>query len=216
MATAICILAKAPVPGAAKTRLSPPLAPEQAAALASAFVLDTLAAARALEDAHVTLVYAGDRTCFPAPLQAIDGVVQRGADLGARIEHAARVGLGRADRVLVIGSDLPGLPTAHLAEARAALDQHDAVLGPSIDGGFYLIGLRACPPGLLAGLPWSAPETRAACAARLGQRGLRVAAINRFDDVDTFDDVRRLRAQIACGALHAPATSLALEALPWT
>lgn len=216
--TAVCIMAKAPAPGASKTRLCPPLTPPQAAALSAAFALDTLQAARGLDDAAILLSYTGDRALFPAPLRELEAFVQRGADLGARIEHAARMGLARAERVLVIGSDLPGLPAAHLVEARAALDHHGAVLGPSSDGGFYLIGLHACPPGLLAGLPWSVPETRAACAARLVQRGLHVAKIAGFDDVDTIDDLRRLRYRVAQGELHAPATAkrlaLLLETLP--
>jgi glycosyltransferase A (GT-A) superfamily protein (DUF2064 family) len=146
-------------------------------------------------------------------VRGLRSFVQRGADLGARVEHAARLGLARAERVLVIGSDLPGLPVARLVEARAALSTHDAVLGPSSDGGFYLIGLRACPPGLLSGLAWSVPETRAACAARLVQRGLRLACIASFDDVDDIEDLRRVERQIRAGQLVAPATARVLERL---
>lgn len=231
MSTAISIMAKAPEPGRVKTRLCPPLAPEQAAELSAALLLDTWRATEELtgprqpngqpDDQHggehdvveVLLVYAGDRRRFPEPVRGLPSFVQRGADLGARMEHAARLGLARAERVIIIGSDLPGLPAARLIEARAALATHDAVLGPSSDGGFYLIGLRACPPGLLSGLAWSVPETRAACAARLVQRRLRLAHIAVFDDVDDIADLRRVARQIRAGQLMAPATARMLERL---
>jgi uncharacterized protein len=223
MSTAISIMAKAPEPGRVKTRLCPPLAPEQAAELSAALLLDTwrateeLTGPRQRNDQHdvveVLLVYAGDRTRFPEPVRGLPSFVQRGADLGARMEHAARLGLARAERVIIIGSDLPGLPAARLVEARAALATHDAVLGPSSDGGFYLIGLRACPPGLLSGLAWSVPETHAACAARLVQRRMRLAHIAVFDDVDDIADLRRVARQIRAGQLMAPATARVLERL---
>ena len=226
MSTAISIMAKAPEPGRVKTRLCPPLSPAQAAELAAALLLDTWRGAEELrhhegdgepggepDEVEVLLVYAGDRTRFPEPVRGLRSFVQRGADLGARIEHAARLGLGRAERVIVIGSDLPGLPAARLREARAALATHDAVLGPSSDGGFYLLGLRTCPPGLLAGLAWSVPETGAACAARLVQRGLRLAHVAYFDDVDDIEDLRRVERQIRAGEIRAPATAHALEQL---
>jgi rSAM/selenodomain-associated transferase 1 len=239
MSTAISIMAKAPEPGRVKTRLCPPLALEQAAELSAALLLDTWRATEELtgprqpddqhngqhnaqpDDQHggehdiveVLLVYAGDRTRFPEPVRGLPSFVQRGADLGARMEHAARLGLARAERVIIIGSDLPGLPAARLIEARAALATHDAVLGPSSDGGFYLIGLRACPPGLLSGLAWSVPETHAACAARLVQRRMRLAHIAVFDDVDDIADLRRVARQIRAGQLMAPATARILERL---
>ncbi|ACY17076.1 TIGR04282 family arsenosugar biosynthesis glycosyltransferase [Haliangium ochraceum] len=215
MSTALCIMAKVPEPGRVKTRLTPPLSPAEASELAAAMLLDTWQVAHALGDAQVLLLYAGERVRLPAALRdAGDALVQqRGDDLGARIEHAARTGLGRRERVLVIGSDLPGLPLALLRAARDALARDDAVLGPSGDGGFYLIGLRRCPPDLLAGLPWSAPQTYAACAARLSERGLRVARLAEFDDVDEIDDLRRVQRALAAGQTSAPATARALETL---
>ncbi|WP_428264670.1 TIGR04282 family arsenosugar biosynthesis glycosyltransferase [Haliangium sp.] len=211
MSVAISIMSKAPEPGRVKTRLCPPLKPEQAAVLAAAFLLDTWRCTHELDDVEVLMLYAGDRTRFPAPLAGLAFFLQRGEDLGARIEHAARLGLSRHEQVIVLGGDLPGLPASCLREAQAALATHDAVLGPSSDGGFYLLGLRACPPGLLQGLAWSVPETMAVCQARLERRQLRVAQISTFDDVDEIDDLRRLARQLEAGALVAPATAAVLE-----
>jgi hypothetical protein len=213
MSIAISIMAKAPEPGRSKMRLSPPLTPAQAAEVSAALLVDTWRAVAGFDDCEILLMYTGDRTRFPEPVRGLTSFLQRGVDLGARIEHAARIGLTRADAVIVVGSDLPGLPLARLAEARDALATHEAVLGPSGDGGFYLMGLRACAPGLLARLPWSAPETYAACAARLTQRRMRPAPIAAFDDVDDLEDLRRIKRQLDAGALAAPATAAVLERL---
>lgn len=207
MSLAICVMAKAPVPGQVKTRLCPPLTEKQAAELSAAFLLDVWRAACALSDARVLLSYSGERKAFPAQLTRVDGFHQQGDDLGARIEHTARFGLSRASRVLVIGSDLPGLSTSCLQTARTKLETHDAVLGPSIDGGFYLIGLSRCPPGLLANLPWSMPNTYEATYHRLREQRFRVAHAPRFDDVDTIDDLMALRSSIVVGSLLAPSSA---------
>jgi len=123
-------MARAPVPGRAKTRLCPPLSYEQAAELAAAFLLDTWRTASRLDGAMTFLSYTGDRDEFPPELADVTSFEQHGGDLGARIEHTACLGLSRASSVLVIGSDLPGLSTGHLQAARTTLDYCDAVLGP--------------------------------------------------------------------------------------
>ena len=213
MSLAICVMARVPIPGQAKTRLSPPLTAEEAAGLAAAFLLDVWSAATRVSGAEVFLSYRGDEGKLPGEFGNVARFSQEGADLGARMEHTARVGLTRASSVLVIGSDLPGLSASCLQTARDALIDHDAVLGPSIDGGFYLIGLRDSPPGLLADLPWSAKNTHEATRSRLIDRGMRVAEAPRFDDVDTIDDVVALRNAIVAGSLLAPASALVLSRL---
>ena len=208
--TTVCVMAKAPVAGRVKTRLTPPLRPEQAAALASAMLIDTWSVAAALPGARALLARAGDADRFPAELAGVDAVDQRGADLGARIESSIAAALERGGPALVIGSDLPGIAIAHLASAAGALATADAVLGPSADGGYYLIGARRWRPGLLDNLPWSSPETREATRARLQAAGWTVAGAPPFDDVDDLEDLVRLRARLAAGELVAPATAAAL------
>lgn len=210
---AVCVMAKAPVPGRAKTRLSPPLSPEGAARLAAAFAIDTWSAAASLADARPLLARAGPLERFPPPLCEAESFPQPEGDLGARIEGVAAAGLERAEVAILIGSDLPGLPVAYLEQARAALAERDAVLGPSADGGYYLIGLRRRVPGLLRGIPWSSPATRRATAERLRRAGMPAAEIARFDDVDEPQDLVRLRGLLAAGRLEAPATAAALAAL---
>jgi rSAM/selenodomain-associated transferase 2 len=99
-----------------------------------------------------------------------------------------------------------------LVEGTRALAEADAVLGPCDDGGFYLLGLKRCPPGLLSDLGWSTPTTFADTHARLRERGLTVRVLEPWFDVDTSEDLDRLRNSITCGALHAPATARLLAA----
>jgi hypothetical protein len=81
------------------------------------------------------------------------------------------------------------------------------VLGPCEDGGFYLIGLRSCPAGLLADLPWSAPSTFQRTIDRLRSAGLSIAVLPPWFDIDTPDDLRRLERLLELGELSAPTTA---------
>lgn len=188
----VCLFAKAPAPGRAKTRLIPALGADGAAALSRALLLDALDAFR---EADVDLVVAttGD---VDAPLRkALHGlprIEQEGDDLGARMEHALRAGLERAAIAVVVGSDVPGLGRDQLSAVQAAMANCDAVFIPAEDGGFGLLALRSCPPGLLRDLPWSTPETLLRCAERLEQRGMRIARLQTCFDVDRPSDLVRL------------------------
>ncbi len=90
---------------------------------------------------------------------------------------------------ITIGADTPGLPRAAIERARAALVTADAAIGPTEDGGFYLLALRRCPAGLLGDLPWSQPSTFAATLARLHDRGLSTVVLDSWFDVDRPADL---------------------------
>jgi len=210
----ICIFAKPPVAGQVKTRLAAVLGHERAAALASAFLEDTIDAVRRLNWARPALA-----STEPVERNDLRVLLQGEGDLGARIERvlAAALQLERtADRLqptasgaaaIAIGADSPALPERLLEAARAGLLRADAVLGPADDGGFYLLGLRACPEGLLAGLPWSAADTCARTLDRLRERGLRVEVLEPWFDVDRPEDLDRLRELLRTGQLDAPRTA---------
>jgi rSAM/selenodomain-associated transferase 1 len=208
----LCVFAKPPRAGEAKTRLAPAVGLEGAAELARAFLADVWAGVRRLPWARPVLASAGPwpEGLLPAPVEVW---FQGEGDLGARMERVLRRGLEEASCVMALGGDSPGLPLAYLEAARTALASADAVFGPSEDGGFYLLALRRLPEGALAGLPWSQPETLAATEARLVSLGLRVARVEAFFDVDVPEDLARLEAELASGRLRAPATSEALAAL---
>jgi rSAM/selenodomain-associated transferase 2 len=117
--------------------------------------------------------------------------------------------------VIAIGADSPGLPTKYLEQAREALERADAVVGPSEDGGFYLLGLRKCPTGLLSGIPWSAPTTCLETIAKLQAAGLTVYILDDWFDVDTAQDLEKLNALITAKRIEAPKTQLFLETHAW-
>jgi rSAM/selenodomain-associated transferase 1 len=208
----VCILAKAPRPGVVKTRLAPSVGPEGAAALASAFLEDAVALVRGLGWARAVVALDGEprSLAFPSDVE----VWQQGpGDLGDRMERALLRAFDAGGAPMVIGTDSPGLPRRHLEAARAALRSHDAVVGPADDGGFYLLGLRRPWAGLLAGLPWSRPETLLHTEARLRHGGRSVARLERWFDVDEPADLVRLARLLASGEIQAPATSRALARL---
>jgi rSAM/selenodomain-associated transferase 1 len=210
---ALCVFAKPPRAGDAKTRLAPAVGAEGAAALARAFITDTWATVTALPWARPVLASTAPwpEGLLPAPVE----VWQQGeGDLGARLERILLRGLEVCPNVMALGADSPGLPAACLEAAHAALESADAVFGPSDDGGFYLLGLRRLPAGALVDLPWSQPETLARTEARLKSLGLTVTRVAPFFDVDVPADLERLESELGAGRIRAPATAAALASLP--
>ena len=118
-----------------------------------------------------------------------------------------------APLAVAIGTDSPGLPPRLLDAAGRALATADAVIGPCEDGGFYLLGLTRCPPGILADLPWSATDTFARTVARLREHGLEAEVLPPWFDVDTASDLPRLRGLLSRGEIEAPETDRALRAI---
>jgi rSAM/selenodomain-associated transferase 1 len=205
MEALICIFAKPPTQGEVKTRLG--LAPHDAARLAQAFLDDTIEAAGRLPWAEVALA---STAAVASPLPV---VLQGGGDLGARIERVLGEALRRAPAAIAVGADAPALPERFLEQARAALRACDAAVGPSDDGGFYLLALKRCPSGLLEGLPWSAADTCTRTVARLRERGLRTALLEPWFDVDRPADLEKLRGLLERGELLAPRTYAVVQSL---
>jgi rSAM/selenodomain-associated transferase 1 len=213
---ALIVVAKQPVPGQTKTRLVPPLSFEQAAALYEGFLRDTLALMRAVPDARRVIAYlpreAHDYFAQLAP--GFDLIPQSGEDLGARLDHALTNYLSRGDeRVVVMNSDGPTLPIAYVRQAFAVLsDPIDAVLGPSDDGGYYLIGLRQPAPRLLRDVRMSTPRVLADTLHIAREENLRVALLPPWYDVDDHASLERLIAEVrASAADSARHTRAALE-----
>ena len=206
----ICIFAKAPRAGHVKTRLAVSIGPEAAAELAAAFLWDTLAVAERAPSARVVVVLSGDAALLPTLEERVAVWPQGEGDLGARLERGLRRALSDAPRAIAIGTDSPGLGLATLVQALASLETHDAVVGPAEDGGFYLLGLNACPEGLLADVPWSSVDTRARTLTRLRRHGMSVDLLPAWFDVDVAADLHRLRALLDGGQVVAPATARVL------
>jgi rSAM/selenodomain-associated transferase 1 len=191
---AVAILAKAPVPGLAKTRLAPVLGPEGAAALQARFIERTVATAVAAAIGPVTLWAAPD--CGHPLFQALAAssrlalAEQPDGDIGVRMLAALAAANGPA---IAIGTDCPTLDAADLRAAAAALaDGIDVVIVPVADGGYGLIGMRRPQPVLFAGMTWSTPDVMAQTRARLARLGLTWREPARLWDVDVPADLERL------------------------
>lgn len=212
-------MAKAPVPGQVKTRLCPPLSPEQAAELAACMAQDTVANAQRVT-ADALIAYApedGSATLGPMLLAGLLWTLQRGADLGERMQAAMEDAacLGYSPLVL-IGTDSPTMPHARLTKAILLLcsRQADMAICPTEDGGFSLIGLREPVPGLFADVAWSTPTALADTARSADRLGLRIARLPEGYDIDTPEDLERLRAELRSdreARLRAPHTCRWLE-----
>jgi rSAM/selenodomain-associated transferase 1 len=196
MAPSLLVIAKEPVPGRVKTRLSPPCTPEQAAGLAAAALADTLAAALAATRAGRRVLVLDGRPgpWVPAGFQVVP---QRGAGLEERLAAAFADAGGPA---FLVGMDTPQVTPALLDAGLAALDDCDAAFGASLDGGYWGIGLRRPDAAVFAGVPMSQGNTGAVQRARLGILGLRTAALPPLLDVDTIADARLVAAEAPGGA----------------
>lgn len=199
---ALIVFTKAPIPGQVKTRLCPPLTPDEAASLHGSFVLDALershaaaTAARVALDRFMACAPSRDHVFFKV-LEERHGVRlldQIGDDLGARMAQAftAVFALGYR-KVLLVGTDLPSLPGSFYIQALHLLADHDLVLGPSPDGGYYVIGLRQPVANLFLGIPWSTDQVFTLTRSKAEALGLKTAFLPAWRDVDTIDDLLAL------------------------
>lgn len=197
LAAQVVVIAKAPVPGRVKTRLTPPFTPEEAAALAEAALGDTLAAvARA---GVVRRVLALDGAPGPWLPAGFDVIAQRGGGLDERIANALLDACASAPLPLVlIGMDTPQVTQDLLTAAAAPLvsGAADAAFGFAEDGGFWLLGLREVDPELLLGVPMSRADTGSHQLLRLERAGLRIHLVPELADIDTAEDAERIAAAI--------------------
>jgi rSAM/selenodomain-associated transferase 1 len=227
---AMGVMAKAPQPGRAKTRLCPPLHPGQAAELSAAFLRDiTENIARAARAApihgHVAYAPAGAEAWFAGHLAEGTGLVLADGSppmppdvqgFGRSLLHAAQAmlvsGFGAA---CLLNSDSPTLPTALLIRAARVLlaPGERVVLGPADDGGYYLIGMKRPHAHLFADIAWSTGEVAAMTRARVAALGIELVALPTWYDVDDAATLARLVTEASGGA---PCTDLRPYAAPAT
>ena len=187
----IAVLAKAPIPGAAKTRLIPAIGAHATAVLQERLTERTVRTALDAAVGPVTLWCAPD-CAHPAfaRLQIEHGLRLRPqplGDLGARMLAATRNG-----PTLVIGTDCPAFTPAHLQEAAHALQAHDVVLVPAEDGGYVLIGTNTPQPVLFESMTWSTPHVAAQTRVRAVSATLTLYELAPLWDVDTEEDLARM------------------------
>ncbi|MBI3327294.1 MAG: TIGR04282 family arsenosugar biosynthesis glycosyltransferase [Nitrospinae bacterium] len=206
--SAVAIMAKAPRPGQVKTRLCPPLSYAEAAELYRCFLLDKIAQVHGLKRATPVISYGPDEE------NAFDGVKaffediapssfalipQFGDDLGARLLSTFTQLFSQGYRqVMAIDSDTPTLPIAYLERGLDLIAQPetDVVLGPTEDGGYYLIGLRRPYRELFEDMPWSTSRVLPETLRRSAEQGLNVAGLEPWYDIDNPHDLKRLQASL--------------------
>jgi uncharacterized protein len=217
LAAQLVVIAKAPVPGRVKTRLTPPFSPRQAARLAAAALADTLAAAALVPAAgHIVALEGRTGPWLPAGYAVIR---QRGRGLDERIAAALDDAYTRRPvPVVLIGMDTPQVTPPLLTAAIHPLvnGTADAVYGPAPDGGFWLLGLRTPDPALITGVPMSVPDTGRRLLARLAAARLRIHYLPPCTDVDSGADVLAVARQIPGSRFAAVASAILAEAGPGT
>lgn len=210
----IIVMVKAPFPGVAKTRLTPPLDQSEAASLALCFVQDVVQSALGITG-NVIVAFAPleGRTLLEASLpDNLHWVEQQGDNLGQRlvaaIAYAHNLGFGP---IIVLGADSPTLPAAfiHQAFQMLTVGPVDIALGPTTDGGYYLVGFREPEPKVFHNISWSSALTFEHTVRNIKQLGLQLATLDPWYDVDTFADLRSLNNELRSddrARRRAPAT----------
>ncbi len=211
---ALIVFAKVPEAGRVKTRLSPPLSPEAAAALYEAMLRDALAQYAGL-GATVRLYLSPSEKSLPADLvpPGVSVHMQQGADLGARMQRAfLETFLSGVERAVIIGTDHPSLPSVFVEQAFQSIEApRSIVIGPSDDGGYYLLGMHDFCPALFSGMTYSHGSVFAETLARAGEQEAEVTILPTWYDVDDAAALEKLRGDLALAPGLAPCTWRALS-----
>ena len=209
---ALIVFVKSPIPGEVKTRLIPHLTSEEAAFLYKCFVADTMkTAAHMAASSRIQVAYQPHSRAMDLSWLGLRSTPetfrQEGKSLGERLTHAFGVAFGHgSSQVVIIGSDSPTLPHRYLEQAFQALNDSDVVLGPSIDGGYYLIGLSRPCTKLFEDLTWSSDQVFEGTKRNAETLGYRLRLLPKHYDIDTFEDLQMLHTELAKDAEQAPVT----------
>jgi hypothetical protein len=187
----VAVLAKEPAVGLAKTRLAPSLGPRGAAAAAAAMLADTLeAVARVAAERWLCFTPAAARERLAARAPGFRLLPQSGGDLGDRLAACIQaLRAAGAERIAIVGADTPHLPPSWYQTALALLDRVDLVLGPALDGGYYLVAGTAPPPELFVGVPMGTDLVLGETLRRAQHAGLRVGLLPPLRDLDRVQDL---------------------------
>jgi len=194
-ADVLAVFVKEPRPGTVKSRLAAAIGPEAAAGVYRAIAGEVMRRTAPRRDEYDRVVVF-DPSSAGAAIGEWLGVPddtllpQSTGDIGARMERAFEDLFQRgARRVALVGTDVPALTFEDVLVALESLDEHDVVLGPATDGGYYLIALKRPEPELFRGIAWSSGEVLAATLDRAARRGLSVRMLRAIGDVDTVEDL---------------------------
>ena len=206
MKICVIVFAKNPVPNQVKTRLIPTLSPEQAAIVYTAFLTDWCEVLAKLRGVDLIIAYTPEEA--RSDLQALIGedvlyIPQIGTDLGERLVSATQWATEQGyTKILLVGSDSPTLPISYLSKAFTLLDSRDLVVGPSTDGGYYLIGFSATNititvPFIFEEIAWSTADVFQQTMASIQLLKATIGLLPPWYDIDTAEDLAFLHAHIS-------------------
>jgi uncharacterized protein len=185
----VVIFSKSADPDTVKTRMRPVLTSEQCLTLHLALLKDTIDKVRDLP----SILYLSGSGFLPFETK-LQIQMQTGEDLGERMLHAFAAELGQFSKVVIIGIDSPTLPVEEILKAFQALENHQIVLGPSEDGGYYLVGLNKLIPEMFQGVQWGTPEVLTQTLQRISDRSH--SLLDTYFDIDFPQDLIRLRGEL--------------------
>ncbi len=208
----LIVFVKAPIPGDVKTRLIPFLSGLEAADLYKCFVEDVLKSTSQLS--HLARIHVAYQSHPKASnlswlnhKNSHEIFHQEGRSLGERLIHAVGVAFGRgAKQVVVIGTDSPNLPADYIENAFNALQDADVVLGPALDGGYYLVGLSRPCLRLFEDVSWSSDQVFERTNHNAEKYGYTLRVLPHHYDVDTWDDLMTLYKELLISGERAPHT----------
>ncbi len=210
----LVIMAKAPRPGAVKTRLAAGLSPAAVTTLYCCLLDDTLALARSLNDVEVAIMCPGSDVSELAQLAGRRArvVAQKGEGLVAGLTSVfAHFAEGQQRRIIAFNSDSPHLPRSVLEDAFETLAAQDVVVGPTHDGGYYLVGAKASHPTLFAGDGMGTSSALERLLSQARALELSVGFADAFYDIDVADDLTRLAEELRLAPEKAPRTAAWLK-----
>lgn len=205
----LVIMAKAPRPGMVKTRLAQGLPPDAVISLYRSLLEDTLALAKSVPDVQVAVMCPDSDQDALAELfaETVPIVQQNGEGLAAGLTSVFRRFTGEGKRVIAFNSDSPHLPSWVLDHAFAVLEPHDMVIGPTPDGGYYLVGAKASYPSLFDGDGMGTVTALERLLARIKALDLSAGFTEPFYDIDVPRDVVRLENELRTAPQKAPRTA---------
>ena len=200
MSTCLIIFAKSPIPGKVKTRLTPKITTTKAAELYKAFIVDTVSNALKLKCEKTTIAYKPYNAEIALKRlvgRSVNYLPQKGHNLGERMKNAFKHSFAKGlMRTVIIGTDSPTLPLSYIQKAFDVLKEVPIVIGPTFDGGYYLIGLSEQNDAIFDGVDWSTSNVFSQTLTRIQAINKQLYVLPPWYDVDTPDSLEFLRSHI--------------------
>jgi uncharacterized protein len=200
MSTCLIVFAKSPIPGKVKTRLAPHITPTKAAELYEAFIADTISTALKMKCKRITVAYSpgyDEKTFQRLCGQSVDYLPQKGHNLGERMKNAFKHSFDTGfERIVIIGTDSPTLPLSYIRDAFDVLKEVPVTIGPTFDGGYYLIGLSEQNDTIFDAIEWSTSSVFSQTLTKIKTANKKLCILPPWYDVDTPDSLEFLRSHL--------------------